>query len=131
VPDRPVRLDALLLQPRVGIDELGEAGVGVGDMVHTRVHLPSGALPRRVEYVQVRESEPVMLVVVRKERERRVLVLDFRFEHLLVPSDHFLEASRPINDVREFRRLGHGYPSMNIRNLRPCGAPGNAHRASR
>ena len=100
-------------------------------MVYAGVRLSRGVFTRRIQHVQVREGEAVVLFVVREERERGILVLNLCFEHLLVPGDHLLEASRPVDDVREFRRFGHGSPLMNNKKLRPRGAPGNRDCARR
>nr|ART36322.1 C601 [uncultured bacterium] len=42
----------------------------------------------------------MVLVVIRKKRERRVFVLYLSFEYVLVPRDHFIEASSHIDHVR-------------------------------
>jgi hypothetical protein len=71
-------------------------------------------MPRRSDHVEVDEREPVVLVVVGQERERRVLVLDLGVEDRLVPAHHGLEAARAVDDMNELggTNAGHGVSGL-------------------
>jgi hypothetical protein len=61
----------------------------------------------RFEDVEVGERESMMLVVVSKERQRRIFIHDFGFEHVAIPGDHLLISPRHVDDVGELDRLDH------------------------
>jgi hypothetical protein len=57
----------------------------------------------RIDQIHVHEGEPMVLVVIREERDCRVLVLDLGPEHRLVPGEHLLEATSAVDDMHELR----------------------------
>src|ERR1019366_6964836 len=74
-----------------------------GHMVDTYDASVIGSAATWIDQIHVHEREPVVLLVVREERYCRVLVLDIRPEHGLVPRDHLLEATTAVRDVHELR----------------------------
>ena len=55
-----------------------------------------------LQHTQIGKGESVVLVVIRKESERGVLMLHLRAEDLRIPTQYLLETAGSVNDVREF-----------------------------
>ena len=55
---------------------------------------------------EVHKGEPVMLVIERQKRHRRIFMLNTRVEHALVPVKHFVEAPCAEHDVGNFYGYG-------------------------
>src|SRR5262249_54010213 len=104
---RPVRLDALLLEPRIRVEQVTDVRVRVSDVIDADV----GALARRraggLQRGEVHEGDAMMLLVVREEGQDGILVAHVRLEAASVPVDHLVEAARAIDDVGKFRRSCH------------------------
>jgi len=99
--DAPIRMDARLLQVFVVLEQVVERAIGVGHVIDPDEAVPFVVRAVRVQRVQVGQGESMMFVVVAQEGERRVLVVDPGIEHLLIPRQHLVETTGPVDDVRE------------------------------
>ncbi len=97
--DAARRLDPAGLEPAVGRQELAEAGVGVGDVVHA-----GGRRIRRRTAGVADDRHAMVLVVVSKERDEVVTEGHARLQHGGVPGDHRVKVGGLEDDMSELLR---------------------------
>ncbi len=97
--DAPVGLDAASFEAHVRIEQVAQIAMGERDVIG------SGGKNGPVRKAgDLHDCNPVMLVVIGEEGEHPVRVRNLGAEHGFVPFDHFVEARRAPNDMRELRR---------------------------